>query len=808
MKTRAHRESAFLAFLRSLFRRKNDRPRPRGEPVTKEERRGAAVDGGRRESRWLPPGSAPEPTENVEEILRDMNLDVLLKDVNGGGAAAPVVGGAAEAETSAPADPESAEEAARTFAGEFPSRDEEETVPAEAEESPRGWRRIFRAPTRSRHANTGKDADIPPRSGEDIDEVLEDVDLDALLRNAGLEPVSPKESVTAAPPPPPAAPTSPVNPSRAEAPSTVLPRSTPKKSPPAKTTVEKPAPANVPVPPKKGGWGSFFHFLFPSRATPPAKEGARPAGASLSARGAAEPVSLDALLAEPDARPADSGGAILRAQPPLPVGVPLSNLVYREQKTPVPETPPDAGEGAFSSAKEPFIRREKSAATFDGIPLRAPAPEKPVKEKEKELPKPEERPLTEKERKQKEDEAALREQAEKRRKEEQARREKEAQDAKKGAPPPPAAPHASLRARENIFVGVYNAVRHMGLGRERSTIVENLATMLNAGLPLVDSLRTLRMETHHKAARDLLQRILDRVESGSPLWRAMLVEHFFSPDSLALVRIGEEAGNLAANMAYLAVQQQKDADLRSKVKMAMIYPSIVLVLMFVIVIGLGMFVLPNLVSVLYSLNVSLPLITRLVIAFTNLFSQHGAIIVPGCIVGFLIVGVLVKFTPLQVAAQWLVFRIPGIGALLWEATIARFGVIIGGLLQAGVPLVDALRSLVEVTTILSYRRFYERLLEHILVGDSFAKSFAALRGSEKFLPLSVQQLVMTGERTGSLSKVMLKIADIYERKANETAQKLPVILEPMLLLFIGALVGTIAFSIIVPIYSIVGSVNK
>lgn len=354
------------------------------------------------------------------------------------------------------------------------------------------------------------------------------------------------------------------------------------------------------------------------------------------------------------------------------------------------------------------------------------------------------------------------------------------------------------------FIG---GIKYFGLGKERLTIIQNLATMLNAGLPLVDSIKTLQMEARTKPIKKLLQNIVDAVENGSALWRAMEDQHFFSPHAIALIRIGEEAGNLAENMQYLSLQQEKDQELRSKVKQAMIYPIIVLVLMFIIVMGLGLFVLPNLIQVLFSLNVKLPLVTRLVIMFTNAFSSHAATGVPSFIGGFFFLMILGKYTRFRVVVQWILFRIPGVGRLAKEATLARFGVILGGLLEAGVPLVEALRSLVEVTSFVSYRRFYSRLLEHVNVGDSFAKSFAIIQGSQKILPISVQQLVITGERTGSLAKIMLKIADIYEKKANDTAQKLPVILEPMLLLFIGALVGTIAFAIIVPIYSIVGTVG-
>lgn len=356
----------------------------------------------------------------------------------------------------------------------------------------------------------------------------------------------------------------------------------------------------------------------------------------------------------------------------------------------------------------------------------------------------------------------------------------------------------------NEFV---SALSHIGLGKERNQFTSNLATMLNAGLPLIDALNTIETEVRNKGMKKMVRRMLETIENGSPLWRAMNDENFFSPHAIALVRVGEEAGNLAENMEYLSMQETKDQELQSKVKMAMIYPAIVLVIMFVIVMGLGTFVLPKLVSVLTSLNVPLPFVTRVVIGFSNLFAEYGLIIAPGAVLAFFSLVVLARYTPLRIFTQWMIFKIPGIGALARESTIARFGVILGGLLRAGVPVVEAVHSLVNVTTIMSYRHFYERLLDHITVGDSFAKSFAVIRNSDKLIPVSVQQLVITGEKSGSLSRIMLKIADIYDKKATNTAQKLPVILEPLILIFIGSLVGTIAFAIIVPIYSIVGNVG-
>lgn len=363
-------------------------------------------------------------------------------------------------------------------------------------------------------------------------------------------------------------------------------------------------------------------------------------------------------------------------------------------------------------------------------------------------------------------------------------------------------------AQRQEFRKFLSSLQHLGMGKQRMVFIQSMSLMLTAGLSLVDALKTQLLETRSKAVRTLIQNIITAVESGSPLWKAMDDQSLFSPYEIALVHIGEEGGNLARNMQYLSEQQEKDHALKQKVKMAMIYPSIVVVLVFILIMGLGLFVLPNLVQVLYSLRVELPLATRVVIAFSQFFEAHGVLVTPLLIFALINLFLLGKYTRLRVASQWLVFHTPGIGSLAREATIAQFGVIMGGLLRAGVPLVEALHSLVEVTNIVVYHNFYERLLEHVNAGDSFSKSFAALPESSHLLPISVQQLIVTGERSGALAEVLMKIADMYDKKASETAERLPVILEPLLLIIIGGIVAGIAFAIIVPIYKVVGNIGN
>ncbi len=362
--------------------------------------------------------------------------------------------------------------------------------------------------------------------------------------------------------------------------------------------------------------------------------------------------------------------------------------------------------------------------------------------------------------------------------------------------------------KKSVMKQVIDGINNIGLGKEKAYFIENLAILLNSGLSVVEALRTILLELRVKPMKKLVNRIIDEVESGIPLWMAMDNRNFFSSYALALIHIGEESGALSKNMEYLSIQQEKDRSLRSKVRMAMIYPSIVLTLTFGITLGLAWFVLPELVGVLLSLNAKLPLATRIIIVVANFFKAHGIVAVPLTAAAFLLLFLLCRFTRLRGPTQQFIFKLPGIGTMAKSATIARFGVILGSLLKAGVPLIESIHSMAEVTDTVYYRRFYSRLANEIEIGQSFESAFKSIKDTNKLLPASVQQLIITGERSGKISDMLMRIAEIYERKAEEAAQRLPVVLEPMLLVFIGGLVGSIAFAIIVPIYSIVGSVGR
>ena len=279
----------------------------------------------------------------------------------------------------------------------------------------------------------------------------------------------------------------------------------------------------------------------------------------------------------------------------------------------------------------------------------------------------------------------------------------------KGAPPPAEKKTKVKVDGPGTMKRMGLALANMGLGKFRSPFIQNLAMMLGAGLHVNDALSALEREAKKGPMHKLIGKIRVDVDNGLALWRAMDARGYFTPYSIALVRIGEESGNLAENLSNLAIQDEKDHAMKQKVKMAMIYPTIVIILTFIIAIGLSWFILPQLVGVLFALNVELPATTLAVIAVSDFFTKHGAVFVPSLVSGMALVGILAKFTKLQIVAQWILLRIPGIKTLIREASIARFGIILGSLMAAGVATVESLRSLTEVTTLYSFKRFYQKL---------------------------------------------------------------------------------------------------
>jgi type II secretory pathway component PulF len=355
----------------------------------------------------------------------------------------------------------------------------------------------------------------------------------------------------------------------------------------------------------------------------------------------------------------------------------------------------------------------------------------------------------------------------------------------------------------------FSKLAMIGLGAEKDFLVENLSVLLGSGMDVLASLRAIVQEIKSFRLKKRMDAMVRDIENGEPIWRAMDRSDVFSRQTIALTKIGEETGRLVDNLRVVAAQQQKDRLFRSKVVGAMAYPICILIMAVAVGLWVLFYLLPQLASTFSSLNIPLPFITSTMISMGQFAQQHGAVLLPTLLVsGSVLFFFLFVFPRTKVVGQWMLLSFPGIGAMLRDAETGRIGYLLGSLLSAGVHLVDGLRSVADAAHFLRYKHFYHHLAEVIEEGSTFEQAFARKKGaSRRALPMQMQQLVVSSERSGNIPEAFMSIGEFYQYKSDIAAKNITVILEPFMLLFVGSGVLLLALAVILPIYSLVGGLE-
>lgn len=345
--------------------------------------------------------------------------------------------------------------------------------------------------------------------------------------------------------------------------------------------------------------------------------------------------------------------------------------------------------------------------------------------------------------------------------------------------------------------------------KEREYFSENLALLLKSAVPIGQAIDSLAITTSNRAMKKALAAMQADIEAGFSLANALERSGVVGSQTLALVRLGEQSGRLVENLQLAAEQEEKRHIFRSKVRSALIYPMFVISLTVIVGLGVAWFLLPRLSDTFTQLNVSLPLISKLMIQFGVFLQQHGLVAVPAFFAVCFVIGYfLFGFRLTKGIGQRLLFKMPGIGRLMREVEIAQFGYLLGTLLEAGLPITEAIRLLARASTSRAYQKFYLYLAEALDDGYSFKESLGKYKRSRKLLPPAVQQMVIAGEHSGSLSDVLTTVGRTYEQKADTTTRNLEAIIEPILLIIVWIGVMLVAVAVIVPIYSLVGGLNQ
>ena len=347
-----------------------------------------------------------------------------------------------------------------------------------------------------------------------------------------------------------------------------------------------------------------------------------------------------------------------------------------------------------------------------------------------------------------------------------------------------------------------------GLGKEKEYFIDNLTMLLTSGMDILLALEAIKSELRSKQMKRVVDSLKSDINEGSPIWRALKKTNFLPDHVISLIRIGEETGRLSKNLSVVAVQQKKEREFRSKIRSAMAYPVLVLAITMVVGIGVAWFILPRLDLVFNQLKLDLPLISEALISLGKFLGEFGSIAIP-IVVVIIVAGIyFLFFNPkTKFLGQAVLFGMPGIRKLIQEVEISHFGYILGTLLQAGLPIVSAVRSLEETASFKTYRNLYKFLGDSLEDGNSFQKSFLAYGKIRKLVPAPIQEMIITGERSGNLPETLVKIGDIFEGKTDTTTKNLAIILEPILLVIVWVGVVLVAMAVILPIYSLIGGLQ-
>jgi len=344
--------------------------------------------------------------------------------------------------------------------------------------------------------------------------------------------------------------------------------------------------------------------------------------------------------------------------------------------------------------------------------------------------------------------------------------------------------------------------------KDREYFIENLALLLKAAVPVSQALASLQETAKTKAMRQTLSAMQADIESGTSLAGSLEKSGTVSGQTLALVRLGEQSGHLVENMQLAAQQEEKRHTFRSKVRSALIYPRFVLSLTVIVGLGVAWFLLPRLAGTFSQLNVALPLPSKIMIGLGIFLREHGLVAVPSAFAVFGIVGYIMFGAPkTKVIGQRFLLALPGVGKLMREVEVAQFGYLLGTMLDAGLAITKAIDLLAESSTLQQYQQFYRELSRSLEDGHTFQETLKGYKKISTLFPPSVQQMVIAGERSGSLSDVLKTVGRTFEQKADITTQNLEATIEPVLLVIVWVGVMGVAVAVIVTIYSLVGGLG-
>lgn len=333
---------------------------------------------------------------------------------------------------------------------------------------------------------------------------------------------------------------------------------------------------------------------------------------------------------------------------------------------------------------------------------------------------------------------------------------------------------------------------------------KNLASMLEAGLSMARGLSVIERQTKNKTFKVILEDIHASINRGDTLSQALArYPAVFSKLFIAMVRAGEESGQMAESLTVVSSQMEKAHQLTKKIQGALIYPGVILTAMVGIGVFMLLFIVPTLSATFSDLGVELPASTQFIIDMSA-FLQNNVLLVSGLVIAG-IVGFIagLKTRGGKRVFEWVTLHIPVISDLIKETNSARTARTLSALLASGVPYLSAVQITKDVVQHSFYQNVLEKAEKNVQLGLPVAKIFEE---HSNLYPVFVSEMVAVGEETGELGQMLMKVAAHYEQAVDEKTKNLSTIVEPIMMVIVGAGVGFFAISMISPMYSLVENI--
>ena len=353
----------------------------------------------------------------------------------------------------------------------------------------------------------------------------------------------------------------------------------------------------------------------------------------------------------------------------------------------------------------------------------------------------------------------------------------------------------------NISLNLFKRVKTI----EKINFARNLGSMLAAGLALSRALSVLEKQSHSKALKDILTAVSADIDKGTTFAEA-LSHHpkVFSALLISMVHAGEQSGTLADSLKAVATQMESTFSLERRIRGALMYPAVILCAMILIAILMFIFVIPTLLSTFTSLHVALPFTTQVILDISNVVQHQGLWVL---LIAIIVIVAYIWWSKKPSGKKVIhaaMLKIPIIGTLVQEVNTARTARTLSSLIGSGVDIVESMSITAAVVQNVHFRAVLTKAGEAIKKGDLMSKIFS---DNEKLYPVFFAEMLSVGEETGKMGEMLEGVARYYEEDVDQKTKDMSTVIEPFLMLVIGAAVGFFEVSMITPMYSLANAIN-